>query len=92
MNQYKPGMEETLFRIFLRFLKIEGSVESMIQTIITSTEIEEFENMLIADGKSAKTIESYVGDVVGFVAWLESKGYVYWGVIYSNESIKGETI
>lgn len=42
---------------------------------------EQFKTMLIADGKSAKTIESYVGDIVGFVEWLESKGVVFNGVL-----------
>lgn len=35
--------------------------------------VEKFERYLIEDGKSLKTIESYVGGAVAFVAFLESK-------------------
>jgi len=35
--------------------------------------VEKFERYLMEDGKSAKTIESYVGDTSAFVAFLESK-------------------
>jgi len=32
-----------------------------------------FEEYLLSDGKAAKTLESYVGDVRGFLEWIESK-------------------
>ena len=37
----------------------------------------EFEEWLIADGKAAKTLESYVGDIRTFHQWLKSKGDIY---------------
>ncbi|WP_242967967.1 site-specific integrase [Tepidibacter mesophilus] len=36
--------------------------------------VEEFFQYLLEDGKSPKTIESYVGDVKGFLTYLESQG------------------
>jgi integrase/recombinase XerD len=44
--------------------------------------VAEFEQFLFEDGKAAKTMESYVGDVRGFVQWLESKGCI------SKENLK----
>ncbi|AGX41809.1 phage integrase N-terminal SAM-like domain-containing protein [Clostridium saccharobutylicum] len=41
--------------------------------------IEEFKTNLIEDGKSPKTIESYVGDTSAFVAFIESKGVDFAG-------------
>ena len=41
--------------------------------------IEEFKQHLIADGKSLSTIESYVGDVAGFTAWLLERGQTFTG-------------
>lgn len=37
----------------------------------------EFEEWLIADGKAAKTSESYVGDIRTFHQWLKFKGDIY---------------
>jgi integrase/recombinase XerD len=34
----------------------------------------EFEEYLASDGKAAKTVESYIGDIRAFLRWLESKG------------------
>lgn len=42
----------------------------------------EFEEVLIADGKAPKTLESYVGDTRAFLQWLESKGNI------STENLK----
>lgn len=39
----------------------------------------EFEYHLTADGKSNKTLESYVGDIRTFLQWLESKGNSFTG-------------
>jgi integrase/recombinase XerD len=36
----------------------------------------EFERFLAEDGKAAKTVQSYGGDVRGFLHWLESKGSI----------------
>lgn len=36
--------------------------------------VEKFGKSLMKDGKSHKTIESYVGDTFAFVAFIESKG------------------
>lgn len=44
--------------------------------------IEDFKISLIEDGKSSKTIESYVGDTADFVTFLEEKGMDF------NEEIK----
>lgn len=41
--------------------------------------VEEFRCHLVADGKSPATVESYVGDVAGFVAFLESRGLTFTG-------------
>lgn len=39
----------------------------------------EFEYHLTADGKSNKTLESYIGDIRAFLQWLESKGNIFTG-------------
>lgn len=39
----------------------------------------EFKAHLEADGKSPATVESYIGDVEGFIAYLESKGAAFAG-------------
>lgn len=36
--------------------------------------VQNFKRYLEEDGKSVKTVESYVGDTSAFVAFLESKG------------------
>jgi len=36
--------------------------------------VEKFKRYLKEDGKSPKTIESYVGDITGFVVYLKSMG------------------
>lgn len=36
--------------------------------------VEDFKISLIEDGKSAKTIESYIGDIKAFIEFLGSKG------------------
>lgn len=36
--------------------------------------VEKFKRYLKEDGKSPKTIESYVGDIAGFVTYLENMG------------------
>lgn len=41
--------------------------------------VQNFKIYLEEDGKSAKTIESYVGDTSAFVALLESKGVDFIG-------------
>lgn len=41
--------------------------------------VENFKRYLKEDGKSPKTIESYVGDIAGFVAYLESMGAKFQG-------------
>jgi integrase/recombinase XerD len=41
--------------------------------------VAEFESNLLADGKGAKTVVSYVGDVRAFVEWLGSKGASFTG-------------
>ena len=37
--------------------------------------IEDFKISLVEDGKSPKTIESYVGDIKAFIEFLGSKGF-----------------
>ncbi|AOR23442.1 site-specific integrase [Clostridium taeniosporum] len=41
--------------------------------------VEKFKRYLQEDGKSAKTIESYVGDIAGFVAYLQNMGVKFQG-------------
>jgi len=43
--------------------------------------IEDFKISLIEDGKSAKTIESYIGDIRGFIEFLVSKGVKFNGTL-----------
>ncbi|AKA70861.1 phage integrase N-terminal SAM-like domain-containing protein [Clostridium scatologenes] len=43
--------------------------------------VKEFEEYLVADGKAAKTLESYVGDIRAFLQWLESKDNTFAGVL-----------
>ena len=43
--------------------------------------VNDFQNYLLEDGKSPKTIESYVGDIKGFVRHLASLGYEFDGEI-----------
>lgn len=38
-----------------------------------------FEEALVADGKAAKTLESYVGDIRAFLQWVETKGNSFTG-------------
>jgi integrase/recombinase XerD len=39
----------------------------------------EFEENLSADGKAAKTLESYVGDIRALLKWIETKGVAFDG-------------
>ena len=41
--------------------------------------IEDFKIIIIEDGKSPKTIESYIGDIIGFIEFLGSKGVEFNG-------------
>lgn len=50
------------------------NVETVAKKIVT-----EFEEALIADGKAAKTLESYLGDIRGFIEWIDSKGNTFTG-------------
>ena len=43
--------------------------------------IEDFKISLIEDGKSAKTIESYVGDIKAFIEFLGDKGVEFNGTL-----------
>ena len=43
--------------------------------------IEDFKISLIEDGKSPKTIESYIGDIRGFIESLGSKGVEFNGIL-----------
>lgn len=47
--------------------------------------IEDFKISLIEDGKSPKTVESYIGDIKGFIEFLGSKGVEF------NVSVKNFT-
>lgn len=47
--------------------------------IVAEQIVTDFEESLVADGKAAKTLESYVGDIRAFLQWLESKGNVFGG-------------
>ncbi|WBW97311.1 tyrosine-type recombinase/integrase [Oceanirhabdus sp. W0125-5] len=46
-----------------------------------NTIVKNFERHLIEDGKSIKTIESYVGDVTGLIKYLESMGVEFDGTL-----------
>jgi integrase/recombinase XerD len=39
----------------------------------------DYDKALVADGKATKTIESNVGDVRGFLEWIESRGNIFIG-------------
>ena len=41
--------------------------------------IEDFKISLIEDGKSPKTVESYIGDIKTFIEFLEDKGVEFKG-------------
>lgn len=41
--------------------------------------VTDFEEELAADGKSAKTLESYIGDIRGFIEWLDTKESTFTG-------------
>ena len=41
--------------------------------------VEKFKKYLNEDGKSPKTIESYVGDIAGFVAYIQNMGVKFQG-------------
>lgn len=45
----------------------------------TNDYVAQFQAHLLADGKSPKTVASYVGDVNGFVEWLQGKGTAFTG-------------
>lgn len=65
-------IKEALTLFYLR--KLRGVI-TMCQVI------EDFKISLIEDGKSAKTIESYVGDIKAFKEFLESKGVEFYGTL-----------
>lgn len=50
---------------------MESPVEQPSGSHTTRAIMQEFTGHLVADGKSPATIESYVGDVEGFVAFLK---------------------
>ena len=50
--------------------------------------IAEFEQYLVNDGKAKKTLHSYLGDVKGFIQWIEGKGITFRGH-FSNLHITG---
>ena len=56
------------------FKKLRGVI-TMCQVI------EDFKISLIEDGKSAKTIESYVGDIKAFIEFLGDKGVEFNGIL-----------
>ncbi|APM39453.1 hypothetical protein [Clostridium kluyveri] len=58
--------------LFFHVKKLKG-IKMMWQLI------EDFKMSLIEDGKSPKTIESYVGDTSAFVAFLENRGVDFTG-------------
>jgi site-specific recombinase XerD len=43
--------------------------------------IEEFKNNLIEDGKSATTVQSYVGDISAFIKYLRKMGVEFEGTL-----------
>lgn len=43
--------------------------------------LKEFEESLVADGKGSKTVESYTGDIKGFLDWLADKNVDFKGNI-----------
>jgi integrase/recombinase XerD len=47
--------------------------------IVAEKIVVEFEEALSADGKAAKTLESYIGDIRAFLQWLETKGNIFTG-------------
>jgi len=52
----------------------DNNIETVKEKIVNG-----FNETLIADGKSPKTIESYIGDIKTFLEWLESKGNIFNG-------------
>lgn len=60
--------------LFFHIKKLKG-VKAMCKIL------ENFKMSLIEDGKSPKTIESYVGDIKGFIELLESKGVEFNGTL-----------
>ena len=69
-NRVNVSNQEALTLFYLR--KLRGVI-TMCQVI------EDFKISLIEDGKSAKTIESYIGDIRGFIEFLGSKGVEFNG-------------
>ncbi len=53
---------------------MSDNIAITVETIVT-----DFGEALGADGKAAKTTESYVGDIRSFLQWLESKGNAFTG-------------
>jgi len=51
----------------------------MITTNDADTILQEFQNQLLANGKSLSTIESYVGDAPSFIEYLYEKGISFTG-------------
>lgn len=51
----------------------------MTTTNDVGTILQEFQEQLLADGKSLSTIESYVGDASSFTEYLDEKGISFTG-------------
>lgn len=60
------------------FGAIVMGTNTAIESIATRI-VADFEEALIANGKATKTLESYVGDIIAFLQWLESKGNSFTG-------------
>jgi integrase/recombinase XerD len=65
----------------MKFTTVLLEGRNTMNEISSATEkiVAEFEEHLTADGKAAKTLESYVGDIRAFLQWLESKGNSFTG-------------
>ena len=50
--------------------------------------VKKFKRYLKEDGKSPKTIESYVGDIGGFVVYLQNMGVKYQGNLQDSYCVK----
>lgn len=54
-------------------------VECDSNVLMAERIVQEFTDHLVADGKSPKNIDSYVGDVDGFLQWLREKDLTFTG-------------
>ncbi|MBU3190298.1 tyrosine-type recombinase/integrase [Clostridium bowmanii] len=52
----------------------DNSIEKVSLKLVAS-----FNKALVEDGLASKSIESYTGDIRGFIDWLESKGNIFTG-------------